>query len=61
MRTLPNDVARCESKLDVFDFVEQCRHCLRYTQRETDSPRQSWMVWPPEFVDGKCPRFEGDV
>ena len=61
-RTLPNDYARCDGSPNWdFDIHPQCSKCLRYTERETDNPRQSWMIPPLNFIDGKCPKFEGEV
>ncbi len=60
MRTLPNDIARCNGAGDAQYFDAQCCKCLRYTQRVTDNPRQAWMT-PPMRIDGKCPKFEGDM
>ena len=51
---LLDDVARCNGKTVKAEnpLNQQCDDCARFDVIDSDHP---WMIFAPEFINGKCP------
>lgn len=54
LKKLPYDYSRCSAvSTDEGEIVMPCKNCLRWIDRKTDSPWQSWIM-PKRKNDGTC-------
>lgn len=51
-RRLPADVARCEGYMAGGKLRDECKDCLRRTDRSHDG--MSWWLVPPKLSDSRC-------